>query len=156
VTDLKTKWARADGPVKVGVGMAAAIVGLVVVVKILPALIAALGIGAFLAILFVPYWIPTIVAFVRKHPSRFGVFAVNFFFGWTFVGWVVSLAWALSDNTGRVGQQTVVVNTTVANTMHAPPPMHRIGDVVNGHLFDGASWVPVGPGSAVGETVSGR
>ena len=76
------------------------------ILKILPALVEGLGIGLFLMILLIPYWIPTIIAFVRKHPSRGGILTLNFFFGWTFVGWVVSLAWALSDNSARAGQHT--------------------------------------------------
>ncbi len=75
-----------------------------------------MGIALLLAILFVPYWIPTIVAFGRKHPSRGGVLALNLLVGWTFVGWVASLAWALSDASSRAGRQTVIVNTTAASS----------------------------------------
>jgi hypothetical protein len=55
-----------------GVIAAAVVVGLIVILKILPALVAGLGIALFLVILFIPYWTPTIIAFVRKHPSRGG------------------------------------------------------------------------------------
>jgi hypothetical protein len=112
----------------------------------LPALVAAMGVGLFLVLLFVPYWAPSIIAGVRNHPSKAGIIALNFFFGWTFVGWVVSLAWSLSDNSPR--QHTVIVNTTVGSSAPgAPPPppaaSYAVGDVVNGHRFDGQAWAPV-------------
>jgi hypothetical protein len=141
---LKEKWAQLDRNVRLVVIAVAAVVALLFVWKILPALIAAMGLTLFLVILFVPYWAPTIVAFIRKHPSKGGVLAVNFFFGWTFIGWVLALAWALSDNSGR--QQTIIVNTAVATNVGAVPPppvqQYQVGDVVNGHRFNGQSWVP--------------
>jgi hypothetical protein len=150
MNSLKLKWDQLTGAMKLVVVVVAAIVAVIFVVKILPILAAAMGIGLLLALLFIPYWVPTIVAFVRRHPSKAAILAVNFFFGWTFVGWVLSLAWALSDNTGR--SQTVVVSTTVnpsfmvgsIGTQDAPPPpQYRVGDVQNGHRFDGVSWVPL-------------
>jgi hypothetical protein len=125
MNELRAKWGQLTPPVKMGAIAAAVVVGLIAVLKILPVLVAGLGIGLLLAILFVPYWIPTIVAFVRKHPSRGGILALNFFFGWTFLGWVGSLAWALSDSSARA-TQTVIVNTTVAApTMAAGAPVQQ-------------------------------
>ncbi|WP_305862334.1 superinfection immunity protein [Helicobacter cholecystus] len=50
----------------------------------------------FLFLFIIPLvFLPTIIAFARGHKSRFGIFVLNFFLGWTFVFWVVSLAWAL-------------------------------------------------------------
>jgi hypothetical protein len=45
---------------------------------------------------FVAYWVPTIVALVRKDnlPSLGSIVVINFFLGWTLVGWVVALAMA--------------------------------------------------------------
>jgi hypothetical protein len=40
------------------------------------------------------YFLPTIVAVRRKVTNQGSVFVINFFLGWTFVGWVVSLAMA--------------------------------------------------------------
>jgi hypothetical protein len=42
------------------------------------------------------YFVPTIVAITRNCKSRNGIEVVNFFAGWTFIGWVVALAWAAS------------------------------------------------------------
>jgi Superinfection immunity protein len=48
------------------------------------------GITFSLALLF----LPTLVAKSRNHPNVLPIFLVNLFFGWTFVGWVISLVWA--------------------------------------------------------------
>ena len=40
------------------------------------------------------YFLPTIVAVARKVTNQGSVFVINFFLGWTFVGWVVALAMA--------------------------------------------------------------
>ena len=45
----------------------------------------------FFLVLFLMYWLPTIVAVVRRTPSALGVAAINFFLGWTVIGWVVAL-----------------------------------------------------------------
>ena len=51
-------------------------------------------------VIFALYFIPTIVALTRDHPSKGGIIVLNIFLGWTLIGWVVSLAWAFSS-TGR-------------------------------------------------------
>jgi len=44
------------------------------------------------------YFIPSIVAAIRKHNNRNSIIVLNFFLGWTFFGWVIALVWALTDN----------------------------------------------------------
>lgn len=51
----------------------------------------------FLTILFVMYWLPTIIAVVRRTPSALGVAAINFFLGWTVIGWFIALIVALAS-----------------------------------------------------------
>ena len=46
---------------------------------------------SFITVLFVMYWLPTLVAIVRRTPSALGVAAINFFLGWTVIGWIVSM-----------------------------------------------------------------
>ncbi|MDA8263072.1 MAG: superinfection immunity protein [Actinomycetota bacterium] len=41
------------------------------------------------------YFVPTVVAFVRKVPNSMSVFVVNLFLGWSLIGWVVALALAV-------------------------------------------------------------
>ena len=50
----------------------------------------------FIAVLFVMYWLPTIIAVLRRTPSALGVAAVNFLLGWTIIGWLVALIMALA------------------------------------------------------------
>jgi hypothetical protein len=50
----------------------------------------------FLAVLFALYWLPTMVAVIRRTPSALGVAAINFFLGWTVIGWIVALVLALA------------------------------------------------------------
>ena len=42
------------------------------------------------------YFFPSLVAGGRNTKSSGGVFIINLFLGWTFVGWVVALAWAVA------------------------------------------------------------
>jgi Superinfection immunity protein len=78
------------------------------------------GIGALLIFIIIAYFIPTVIAVLRKHKDGPAIFAVNLFFGWSVVGWFIAFIWALSDPRGR-GNQTVVVNTT-QHIGHAYPP----------------------------------
>ena len=47
-------------------------------------------------ILFLIYWLPTIIAIVRDHQSRMAIFAVNLLFGWTVIGWFFAFIWSLT------------------------------------------------------------
>ena len=42
------------------------------------------------------YFLPFLVAFGREHKNTTAIFFLNLLLGWTFVGWVVSLIWALT------------------------------------------------------------
>ena len=46
------------------------------------------------------YWLPSIVAFARGSEGRFAILAVNFLLGWTGLGWIGALVWALVSTTG--------------------------------------------------------
>jgi len=55
----------------------------------------------FSMILFVSlvvYFLPTIVAIIRKNNSSLAIFVLNFFLGWSFVAWVIALVWAFGGN----------------------------------------------------------
>ena len=74
-----------------------------------------------LVVLIFPYFLPTIIAFARKKDSAGAVFILNFFLGWTFIGWVVCLIWALSD--GR--RTTVIVNNNGPAYSPNPGPAYQ-------------------------------
>ena len=50
----------------------------------------------FLALCFFLYVAPALIASSRRHESAPAVWIVNLIFGWTVVGWVACLIWALS------------------------------------------------------------
>lgn len=41
------------------------------------------------------YFVPFIISVVRKHNNKLAIFIINIFFGWTLIGWVGSLVWAV-------------------------------------------------------------
>lgn len=43
------------------------------------------------------YFIPTYEAWMRKHPSLTAITALNVLLGWTLLGWVAALVWALKN-----------------------------------------------------------
>jgi hypothetical protein len=53
-----------------------------------------------LALVLLIYFVPWIVAHNRDHPSTGGIVALNLLLGWTFLGWVIALVWALSGARG--------------------------------------------------------
>ena len=62
-------------------------------------IIAVLALLLAFAIGLVVYFLPTIIAFKRGKRNRGAILALNLFLGWSLLGWVVSLVWALSvDN----------------------------------------------------------
>ena len=42
------------------------------------------------------YCLPMIVASRRKHHQRNSIAIINFFLGWTVLGWIIALAWSMS------------------------------------------------------------
>jgi hypothetical protein len=52
------------------------------------------------------YFLPVIMADIRQHRNEASIAVVNLFLGWTLVGWVVALAWALSADKPTLQQQT--------------------------------------------------
>ena len=42
----------------------------------------------------IAYFVPTIVAVVRKHHWIPRIFVVNALLGWTVIGWIIALIWA--------------------------------------------------------------
>lgn len=46
------------------------------------------------------YMVPLLIAIKRKHPQVAAIGAVNIFLGWSFLGWVIALAWSLTNENG--------------------------------------------------------
>ena len=64
-----------------------------------PVAIVAVILGGFVGMAF--YFLPTIIALVRQKRNTIAIFVLNFFLGWTFIGWVAALVWSLATEPGR-------------------------------------------------------
>ena len=66
---------------------------------------------AFILLLIVLalYFVPTFVAGNRQHANVSAIFFLNLLLGWTLIGWVGALVWALSNQT----TPTVVINQPI-------------------------------------------
>lgn len=75
------------------------------------------GIGALFGVALAvgTYFIPTIIAYVRKVTNVGSVFVINLFLGWTFIGWIVALAMSVKTKlpNGLSSQVTVVTGSNV-------------------------------------------
>jgi hypothetical protein len=47
---------------------------------------------------FVLYFLPSIIAFGRSKRDAVSIFVVNLLLGWTAIGWVIALVWALKQD----------------------------------------------------------
>lgn len=41
------------------------------------------------------YFLPTIIAVAGKRRNTLAIFLLNLLLGWTFIGWVIALVWAV-------------------------------------------------------------
>ncbi len=51
---------------------------------------------ALLAISIIGYFLPTLIAVLRRHHNTLAIFATNVLLGWTFIGWVIAFIWSLT------------------------------------------------------------
>lgn len=60
--------------------------------------------AAFLAVCLslALYVLPAFVAYQRDHQSKGAILALDVLLGWTALGWIVALVWALTDTARRV------------------------------------------------------
>jgi H+/Cl- antiporter ClcA len=62
----------------------------------------------FVLLVILAYFLPSIIGHNKRHAA--GIFLLNFFLGWTFIGWIVALLWACtSDVPAPVPVPVVVV-----------------------------------------------
>jgi ABC-type sugar transport system permease subunit len=43
------------------------------------------------------YFLPFAIAFNKRRANTGAIFALNLFLGWSLIGWVVALVWALKE-----------------------------------------------------------
>lgn len=87
------------------------------------------------------YFLPSIIAVKAERKNALAIVALNVFLGWTFLGWLASLIWALAGERQQDEKpQPVVADLT-------PPPAQAADDIVgklakaaqmkaDGHLSD--------------------
>lgn len=47
---------------------------------------------------FVMYFLPSIIALARSKRDIAAIILLNFFLGWTMIGWIVALIWAVKTD----------------------------------------------------------
>jgi len=47
---------------------------------------------------FVLYFLPAIIGFARSKRDAVSILVLNLFLGWTAIGWVIALVWALKQD----------------------------------------------------------
>ena len=55
-------------------------------------------------LLIILYGLPTLVAYEYRHPHEDYISKLNIYAGWTIIGWLVALAWALFRPRRRYGR----------------------------------------------------
>jgi hypothetical protein len=53
---------------------------------------------------FVIYFLPSIIALARSKRDSLAIFLLNLFLGWSGIGWVVSLVWAVKNDVPAVAR----------------------------------------------------
>lgn len=56
----------------------------------------------YLAVIVLFYFLPSFVARAQRHRNSVAIFALNLLLGWTLLGWVAALVWALVDQRKEV------------------------------------------------------
>jgi RsiW-degrading membrane proteinase PrsW (M82 family) len=64
------------------------------------------------------YFLPTIVAALRHHHNTAMIAILNFFLGWTFIGWVIFLAMSF----GNPSPQQTIIHNVYSGPIGTPTP----------------------------------
>jgi hypothetical protein len=57
---------------------------------------------SFVGFWFVMYFLPSIIAIARNKRDVTAILLLNLFLGWTMIGWVVALVWAVMQDVPMV------------------------------------------------------
>lgn len=58
------------------------------------------------------YFIPTIISISKGRDNTVAIFVLNLFLGWSFIGWIVALVWAVSNNSN----QQIIINSNAPSS----------------------------------------
>jgi hypothetical protein len=88
-----------------------------------------------LVILILLYFIPTFIVLSNKHPSGLAIGLLNLFLGWTLIGWLVCLIWAVVRPAApqqiiinNVNNVPVALPSPVQAPYYIPPPPQALRD----------------------------
>ncbi len=135
-------------------GAAGTVQTVVVQEKIRPASTTHIVIAWVLAGLTALYWLPWAIAATRHHQSVVAIALINFFVGWTGIGWLATLIWACLGVHTRPRMTSVAV---FGGYGYPPPPApHAPGPLgwATPPALAGTAGLPVPPDQA--ETVAYR
>ena len=68
------------------------------------------------------YFIPSILAIARQHHNKMAIIVLNFFLGWTFLGWIGALVWSLTNPSPTVPSVTMIQKETESKAPDAGSP----------------------------------
>ena len=77
------------------------------------------GVGILLAVVIIIYFLPAFIGYSRRHPSCHAILALNTLLGWTLLGWVAAIVWALKSHKPNV--EVVFANPEQINIQPTPP-----------------------------------
>ncbi len=66
------------------------------------------------------YFVPTVVAIIRKHHNEGAIITLNLLLGWTFIGWVAALVWSLTSPPRQAAASPTAPTQAPAPTETAP------------------------------------
>jgi len=58
----------------------------------------------FFGFSFLLYFLPSILALARSKRDTMAIVLLNFFLGWTMIGWIVALVWAVKEDAPAVAR----------------------------------------------------
>jgi len=79
-----------------------------------------IGTVLILAVGIVVYFIPNWIASARKHHNANAIFMTNLLLGWTVIGWVASLIWALTAVKAEPSKSTERLSESQKNFLDGP------------------------------------
>ncbi len=81
-----------------------------------------------IAFILIIYFLPSIVGAYRHKRNSAAIFILNFFLGWTLIGWIIALIWAASYE-----EKTHVIHKDTFNISEDSEPNHS--DVYTGRIL---------------------
>jgi len=78
------------------------------------------------------YFTPVFVASSRDHPNTGAILALNILLGWTLLGWVAALVWAMTSPAPTVAPANPVPASADANAVRAMKTCPACAEEVRG------------------------